>query len=364
MFKGGFESSRAVSEKSRRHRALRFSIIVSAFFAAAASPAVPGTSGCGSAAPASGVYSIPHGQIERPYELTVPSSYETARPARLILVFHGWGGDESEFLGDPVVVSEANRRGYVLVAARGLGSGAPDRSKNSWTFGGSATGVVAQGARRTPICDASVTPNYTYPSCRDKRALNSCSWTQCQDDDVEFVRTLIEHLEATLCIDRRHVFAVGGSNGGMFVWELGSNPKTASLFRAIAPIIGLPHRGDLRGPGSRRGPSVILITGMSDPVVPPGDWDDTRYTVSSNDHDRFFYTGATAVVRRWSEAASCSVDGQERSFAVPYPQADCRRYCASSNGAWPRVLDCRARMGHDYQLSWSWKLVMDFFDRS
>jgi len=77
-------------------------------------------------------------------------------------------------------------------------------------------------------------------------------------------------------------------------------------------------------------------------------------------HDRFYYTGATAVVRRWSEASGCPVGERE---TVSYSQADCRTYCATSDGSWPRVLDCRAPMGHNYQLSWSWRLIMDFFDR-
>jgi len=101
----------------------------------------------------------------------------------------------------------------------------------------------------------------------------------------------------------------------MFTWELGANPRTAALFRAIAPIIGLPHRGDLRPPGVSGGLPVILISGTLDNVVPPGDWDERGYTTTSNDHDRFYYTGATAVIRRWSAAAGCPVGERERPFS-------------------------------------------------
>jgi len=343
--------------------AVRWLSLLTVSCVANALAAIPGTAGCGSAPPVSGRYTIGHGGVTRSYVLRLPANYDAARPARMVLVFHGWGGDESEFLGDPTVVAEADRRGYVVVAPRGIGSGPPDRSNNSWTFRGSATGVIAAGASRTATCDTSMTPDYTYPSCRGKRALNTCSWTQCQDDDVGFIRTLIEHLESTVCIDRRHVFAAGGSNGGMFAWELGANPATAPLLRAIAPIIGLPHRGDERSPGVHGGLPVILVTGTADSVVPPGDWDETGYTTTSNDRDRFYYTGATAVIRRWSAAAGCAVGERERPVGTPYHEADCRSYCATSDGIWPRVLDCRAPMGHEYQLSWSWKLLMDFFDR-
>ena len=217
--------------------------------AAQAWPADMGSTGCGAAAATSGTDTMAHGGATRTYGLNLPAGYDAHRPARLVLAFHGWGGDEREFLGDTTVVKEASRRGYVVVAARGLGAGAPDHSNNSWTLLGSATGAVGTGSASTPICDVLITPDYTYPSCRSGRALNTCSWTQCQDDDVGFVSALIDHLEATLCIDTRHVFATGGSNGGMFTWELGMNPRTATRLRAIAPIIGLPHRGDLRPPG-------------------------------------------------------------------------------------------------------------------
>ena len=167
---------------------------------------VPQSHGCGVTAPASGTYTILHGGMSRTYRVSMPRGYDSARPTRLVLVFHGWGGDESEFLSDATVLAEANRRGYIVVAPRGIGSGPPDQKNNAWTFRGSATGVIVDAVTRVPICDASMTPDYTYPSCRNRRALNSCSWTQCQDDDVEFVRALLEHLEATLCIDTRHVF--------------------------------------------------------------------------------------------------------------------------------------------------------------
>ena len=330
---------------------------------AAAPTTSAGSQGCGAAAPKSGVYTITHGGITRTYGISVPPGYDRNHPARLVLVFHGWGGNETEFLGDPAVIAESNRRGYVLVAPRGIGSGDPDRANNSWTFRGSTTGLVADGTAILPVCDASITPDYSYASCRSGTARNTCSWTQCQDDDVDFVAALLERVEADLCIDTQQVYAAGGSNGGMFTWELGRDPRTAPLLRGIAPIIGLPHRGDLRPPGRPGGMPVLLITGLKDPVVPPGKWDDPSPTTTSNDSDRFYYTGATAIVRVWSQAEGCPVGPAEKPFDTGVPGAECRTYCAAANGAWPRVLDCRAPMGHDYQTGWSWRLVLDFFDR-
>ena len=332
--------------------------------------AIAQSAGCGTTGLASGAYTLPHGGLSRNFRVYVPPGYQPRSPARMVMVFHGWGGNEDEFLGDSSITEDAGKRGYVLVAPRGLGSGAPDKERNSWTFRGSATGLSGAeptsklAAASAAICDATSTPDYRYPSCKAGIARNSCSWTQCQDDDVAFTVALVHYVESRLCIDTRHVYATGGSNGGMFTWELGQNARSAPIFRAIAPVIGLPHRGYLDGPGKRARMPVLLITGVNDPVVPPGAWDSDAYTTTSNDSDRFYYTGATAITRRWAAAAHCNTAQKEQSFAQSASPADCRSYCPATSSSWPAVLDCRAGMAHDYGLPWSWKLIMDFFDHT
>jgi poly(3-hydroxybutyrate) depolymerase len=140
------------------------------------------------------------------------------------------------------------------------------------------------------------------------------------------------------------------------------NGRTAPQLRAIAPIIGLPHAGDLRPPGRSDGLPVLLVTGQQDPVVPPGHWDDVSSTTTSNDQDRFRYTGATAILKAWAAADGCAPRTTEIRTAIAAHDADCRTYCPRNGERMPRVLDCRAPMTHDYGLDWSWKLALDFFD--
>jgi polyhydroxybutyrate depolymerase len=345
-------------------------IVVSGSVAAATS------SGCGKTGLASGSHTMrAPGGIDRSFRVQVPSSYDGKAALPLITVFHGWGGNEDDFLGDSTVTELASERGYILVAPRGLGAGAPDSSNNSWSFSGSTTGLDGDGVNSSvpgdgaAICDADKTPDYTYPSCRTLKR-NTCSWTQCQADDVAFAVALVENVAANLCVDTERVFATGGSNGGMLAWELGQNPLSAPTFRAIAPVIGLPHRAYLSAQGKRTKMPVLVITGMQDTTVPPGAWDDPSYTTTSNDDDRYFYTGATAIVRRWGEANGCVGSDNAAPFDDGQAQSDCRTYCSGDAGwsggavgsGWPNVLDCRAAMGHDYGLPWSWKLILDFFD--
>ncbi len=74
-------------------------------------------------------------------------------------------------------------------------------------------------------------------------------------------------------VDLNHVYASGDSNGGMFTWELAQNTATSHLFRAVAPIIGLPHRGTNTGKPKTNTKLLpaLLITGTLDTTVPPGD---------------------------------------------------------------------------------------------
>lgn len=334
------------------------------------------STGCGSQGWGSGTYTIEHKGVSRTFRVHVPRAYASGRPAPLVMMFHGWGGNEDEFIQENEVRAEADKRGYILLAPRGLGSGEPDQGNNSWTFSGSGTGLDGDGVNPAvtgdseAICDATlstgITPDYRYPSCVDKGiAKNTCAWTQCQQSDVDFVVALVAEAGKNLCVDRDLVFATGGSNGGMFAWELGQNGDSAALFRAIAPVIGLPHRGYLgpQGKPHRAELPVILITGTRDTTVPPGAWDDANFTITSNDNDRFYYTGATAITMAWARAHNCEFETGDRArpFDSGTPHADCRTYCSSDPG-WPRVLDCRANMGHSYGLPWSWQLILDFFD--
>jgi poly(3-hydroxybutyrate) depolymerase len=360
------------------HAFTRCCLLAITLLAPALGKAVIPSPGCGKSL-ASGRYRMTDQNVTRTYRVFVPSGFKSGTAYPLVVVFHGWGGDENEFLGDKKVTTLADQRGYIIVAPRGLGSSAPDSNPNSWSFRGSTTGLAATRDDGTPhmprtpagaICDPALTPDYTYASCKHI-ARNTCSWTQCQADDVAFTIALVHEIESKLCVDAARVFASGGSNGGMFTWELGQNPASAPMFQAIASLIGLPHRGYLDVPGKSGAIPVLVITGTHDATVPPGAWENTNYTTTS-DSTRYYYTGASAMTQSWGTANACPYGGAPAAaFSTGISQADCRTYCGqdaagwsggSAGVGWPNVLDCRSAMGHAYRLSWSWKLILDFFD--
>lgn len=115
---------------------------------------------CDSRVTGSGTYTMSNQNIDCTFRVHVPSGKAPEHGWPVVVIFHGWGGNEGEFLGNKSVISLANTRGYVLVAPRGLGSN--EGEPNSWTFSGSDTG---QDGASGAICEASTTPDYTYPSC-------------------------------------------------------------------------------------------------------------------------------------------------------------------------------------------------------
>jgi polyhydroxybutyrate depolymerase len=80
--------------------------------------------------------------------------------------------------------------------------------------------------------------------------------------DVDFVRALLDRLEAERCIDRRRIFATGMSNGGFFANLLGC--ALADRLAAVAPVAGaLP----LEGCAPARPLPILLLWGRADRIV-------------------------------------------------------------------------------------------------
>ena len=342
----------------------------STFFAAllARAEAPPAQFDCPQNQWSSGTYSLERKGYNRRFRVHVPSAYDSALPNPLIVAFHGWGGDENAFLNNETVRTSSDQSGFIIVSPVGLGPEEPGFNYSSWAFSGSTTGLDGDGinplvaADSDAICNDAATTNYTYPSCTGI-AENGCSWTHCLDNDIEFAIDLVEEASQNLCIDQSKVFAVGGSNGGMFTWDLVRDTDGADVFAATASIIGLPHRGYLEPPAGDGGKPALLITGTNDRTVPPGAWGDERFTTTT-DGDTYYYSSASAVTKTWAGAMGCDIERPPALFDVGVDGVECRAWSnCQSDSDWPPVLDCRRDMGHIYGLTWSWPLITDFFSK-
>jgi polyhydroxybutyrate depolymerase len=162
--------------------------------------------------------------MDRSYDIVVPTT-RSDEPMPLVLGYHGYAESPQDMAGS--LSGSALLDGFVAVFPRGS------------NLGGS-------------------TPAYFNIETVDEPLLA---------DDVGFTGALLDRLEADLCIDRTRIYAMGFSNGGMFVSTLAC--RLNDRIAAVAPVGGVHLLPDCDGR-----PVPILVThGTSDPVVPFGETD-------------------------------------------------------------------------------------------
>jgi polyhydroxybutyrate depolymerase len=152
----------------------------------------------------------------------IPPGYDPTQATPVVLNFHGYSGSPTQEEGLTMMDASSDAAGFVLVYPQGTG----------------------------------VLPSWNAGACCGTAA-------QSNLDDVGFVGSLLDVLEAKLCVDKKRVFATGMSNGGFLSHRLGC--ELADRIAAIAPVAGV--MGIPTCNPSRPVP-VMEFHGTADPVVP------------------------------------------------------------------------------------------------
>ncbi|MDQ1401704.1 MAG: polyhydroxybutyrate depolymerase [Actinomycetota bacterium] len=155
----------------------------------------------------------------RDYVLRVPTTYDGTKAAPVIFDFHGWGSTGTQQLVYGSYSGPSDRDGVLLVAPNGIGQG-HDRHFN-----------IALQASPT--------------------------------DDVAFVRTILDQLEARLCIDPSRVFSSGMSDGGAMTSALAC--RASDRFAAFGPVAAVLYGPTCTPP---RPVPIAAFMGNADPVIP------------------------------------------------------------------------------------------------
>jgi polyhydroxybutyrate depolymerase len=171
------------------------------------------------AAPAGGPRTLRVNGVERTYRLDVPQSSRPGTQTPVGMVFHGAGGSGRRMAPHTGFSRLAAREGFVAVYPDGLG--------RRWNDGRSA-----------------VAPQ----------------------DDVGFVKALLDTLERELSLDSTRVYAAGISNGAMFSYRLAC--ELPGVFAAIAPVAGATPANLAESCGRTAPVSVLAIQGTADPLLP------------------------------------------------------------------------------------------------
>jgi polyhydroxybutyrate depolymerase len=166
------------------------------------------------------------GMQPRTYSLNVPSKYNSDTPVPLLFGFHGLGGSANSFREESQIDVFTNDANVISVFPNGYGSTAG--VANSWNAG----------------------------SC--------CGLANiAQLDDVKLIAIIAKSIKERYNIDKKNVWAIGFSNGGMMSYRLAC--ELSDQFTAIGVGAGALMTGTCSPPNPV---SVIHIHGGLDWKVP------------------------------------------------------------------------------------------------
>jgi polyhydroxybutyrate depolymerase len=155
--------------------------------------------------------------LDRTYILHIPPQYDGSTRLPLVLNLHGFGSNARNQAAYSRLPQKADEEGFIVVTPDGAGT------PQQWNNAQLPSGV----------------------------------------DDVAFIRDLLDHLEATLCIDPARIYAAGISNGAAFSSRLACNmPDRIAGIALIAATI-YPIICDSESPTP-----VIAFHGTADRCVP------------------------------------------------------------------------------------------------
>jgi predicted esterase len=152
-----------------------------------------GSPGCGIASPLkSGTFTESISGTSRKWMVDVPTGYDTNKPYRLIFVWHPLGGNGSQIVS-------------------GGFNGLKSLANNTAVFA-TADGLDGKNSE-----------------------VNGTGYWNVNGGDMKLLQTMLDKINAGLCIDQQRIFSTGFSFGGMMSYTV---PFEFDVFRAVAPCSG------------------------------------------------------------------------------------------------------------------------------
>lgn len=251
----------------------KIAVLLLATLALASAAAAPQKQPTGEEAPGPGdrSFTLTVGDLERQYTVHIPARYESAKPAPVVMMFHGAGGTARGAMRQTGWSAKADAAGFLAVFPEAVSRdpSRPPRFKNNpqvWNDG-SGRGH----ARRANI------------------------------DDVGFINAVIDDLKSRFAIDERRIYATGFSNGASMTFRVGT--ELSKRIAAIAPVSGLLW---LKHPKLERPVPLIYLIGTEDPFNPPDSVKATMANRKTNPRP-----SPRGSVERWAKLLGCAPEPKQ-----------------------------------------------------
>jgi polyhydroxybutyrate depolymerase len=185
----------------------------------------------------------------RPYQIRVPPTLDTSKPAPVVLVLHGYGASSVVQTAYLALAPAADAKGFILVQ--------PD-------------GTIDRDGKR--FWNAS-------PAC--------CDFGKTGVDDVAYLTAVLDDVEKKHNVDKKRVFVVGHSNGGFMAHRL-----ACEIPSRIAAIVSLAGS---RGCEPKESVAVLQVHGDKDTVI----------SYEGGDTGGGKYGSAAETVEPWAKKNAC-----------------------------------------------------------
>ncbi len=170
----------------------------------------------------------------RDYLVYVPGRYDAKQPTPIVVMLHGRPSSATEMARISEMNATANRHGFIVVYPEGL--------NNEWNaqfdlFGKSSNSVRGGGKERPPVLQ----------------------------DDVGFLKTLMDDLGVDLNIDAQRMYVAGFSNGGFMTLRMACS--ASDVFAAFAEVGSTLHSVMTEFCKGGRPAPMLFMHGTADPSV-------------------------------------------------------------------------------------------------
>jgi polyhydroxybutyrate depolymerase len=252
----------------------------------------------GKLALAQGPDTLVYDGLDRTFNVYVPSSYDAAQPAPLVIALHSSGssGRSLEILSGLDAMAE--EQGFIVAY--------PNSADVAWNDGRISNGWLP-GVPET--------------------------------DDVGFINALIDHLEETYAVDPAHVYLVGHSTGGVMAYRLAC--QTPERFAKIAVVGAMPWNF-ITDSCTGDPVSLLMIWGAQDGIYPLDGRDIPKETPEDPD---LRILSIEESLNFWSEHNGCdSAQTFEDTHSVIYSACENNTTLGlyeieGSSNNWPRAGD-------------------------